>query len=49
MLIRGALSILGRDWCIDLDDEGKVIEDHRQLLAAMILLMEQSISNDQAM
>ena len=46
-LIGGLLSAFQQDWCIDLEDrEG--IADHRALLAAMILLMEQTIANDQA-
>ncbi len=36
-----------RDWCIDLAEEGKLIEDHRPLVAGMVLLLEQTISSDQ--
>jgi len=48
MILRGLSKVLLRDWCVELEDEGKAIEDPRPLLAGMILLMEQTIANDQA-
>ena len=47
-LLQGLAKALLRDWCVELEDEGKVIEDHRPLLAGMILMLEQTIANDQA-
>lgn len=47
-LLDGLANAFVRDWCVELADEGKVIDDHRPLVAAMILLMEQSIAHDQA-
>jgi len=45
---RGLSKMLSRDWCVELEDEGKGIDDHRPLLAGMILMLEQTIANDQA-
>ena len=46
--LKGLSKAFSRDWCVELEDEGKVIEDHRPLLAGMILMQEQTIKNDQA-
>jgi hypothetical protein len=48
MLLNGLAKVFSRDWCIELEDEGKVIDDHRPLLAGMILLLEQLIVHDRA-
>lgn len=47
-LLTGLGKVFLRDWCIELEHEGRVIDDHRPLVAAMILLLEQSIAHDQA-
>jgi hypothetical protein len=47
-VLKGLAKVFLRDWCVELEDEGKVIDDHRPLLAGMILMLEQTISNDQA-
>lgn len=47
-LLKGLAKAFLRDWCVELEDEGKLIDDHRPLLAAMILMQEQTIKNDQA-
>lgn len=46
--LKGLAKALSRDWCLELEDEGKAIEDHRPLLAGMILLLVQTIAFDQA-
>ncbi len=48
LLIKGLDKVLARDWCVELEDEGKVIDDHRPLLGGLMLLLEQTIPNDQA-
>jgi hypothetical protein len=48
IFLKGLAKAFLRDWCVELEEEGKVIDDHRPLLAGMILLLEQSIANDQA-
>ncbi len=48
LIMKGLSKILLRDWCVEIEDEGKAIEDHRPLLAGMILMQEQTIANDQA-
>jgi len=48
IILKGLAKVFLRDWCVELEDEGKVIDDHRPLLAAMILMLEQTIANDQA-
>ncbi|MGB5473459.1 MAG: hypothetical protein WBQ78_08275 [Gammaproteobacteria bacterium] len=47
-LLRSAMKALGRDWCIELKEDGRAISDPRPLLATMILLLEQTIASDQA-
>ena len=47
-IVKGLAKVLLRDPCLELEDEGKVIEDYRPLLAGMILLLQQTIANDQA-
>ncbi|MDJ0847180.1 MAG: hypothetical protein QNK04_02250 [Myxococcota bacterium] len=47
-VMKGLAKALLRDWCVELEDEGKVIDDHRPLLAGMILMLEQTIAHDQA-
>ena len=48
-LLRGvARALTMRDYCVELEDEGKGVADHRLLIAALILLKEQTIKNDQA-
>lgn len=46
-LLAGVFHALVRDWCVELKEEGKTIDDHRTLLAALIVLQEQSIRHDQ--
>ena len=47
--VLGGLSrLLVRDWCVELEEDGKAIADHRALLAALIVLQEQSIRHDQS-
>lgn len=48
LALKGLAKVFLRDWCVELEEEGKVIDDHRPLLAGMILMLEQTISNDQA-
>ncbi len=46
-LRKGILKLISRDWCIELDDS-RTVTDHRPMIAAMILLIEQTIANDRA-
>jgi hypothetical protein len=48
LVMKGLAKVFLSDWCVELEAEGKVIEDHRPLLAGMILMQEQTIANDQA-
>jgi hypothetical protein len=48
IVLKGLAKAFLRDWCVELEDEGKGIDDHRPLLAGMILMQEQTIANDQA-
>jgi hypothetical protein len=47
-LLGGSRRHLVRDWCISLAEGGKLIADHRPLLAAFVLLQEQTIRVDQS-
>ncbi len=47
-LLKGLKHALVRDWCIELLDEGKGVEDHRPLIASLLLLIEQTIAHDQS-
>ena len=47
-VLKGLSKALLRDWCIELEDEGKVIDDPRPLVAGMILMLEQTIAHDQS-
>jgi hypothetical protein len=47
MIVKGLAKVFLRDWCVELEDEGKVSEGHRPPLPGTILLMEQSIASDE--
>lgn len=48
IVLKSLTKVLLRDWCVELEDGGKGIDDHRPLLAGMILMLEQTIPNDRA-
>ena len=48
MIVKGLAKVLLRDWCVELEEDGKVSEDHGPPLSGRIFLMERSTASDQA-